>query len=542
MYWSIIRLFLGLLFSGGLPATMWLATKTVPPPEEVCDNARDDDNDGLIDLNDPDCACASVEPVSLIPNPSFEERGCCPRNHSQLGCADTWIQASEATTDYLHTCGWMGWDYIPTPVPFPDGDGCVGFRNGRFAVNEFREEKEPNFKEYAGACLLSPLRANTTYLFRFYVGFSDFSHSPPTEITFFGTTDCANLPFGLGDREFGCPSNDPNWKLLASVGASGNMNWVQREVKIRPTQDIYAIAVGPTCRGLSGEEDIYYFFDNLLLADQKAFEFQISEHGNPCVDTFSMSIPEYDTLQYQWYRDGVAITGATTARLHPVGANGNYQVRITSSAGCKLTNDYLLERPSFFEEQEAVICYDDFYQFHSQTLWESGTYTETLKSVDQCDSVIQLNLRVTEDKIDSVAVKLFEGETLSVGNYNFTAAGEHLAYLKTDIGCDSTVHINLDYYHVFIPTAFSPNGDGVNDTFSIFGNEDLVKVQSLRIFNRWGQLLYNGTEQPPDAPAVGWDGNTRSGQAPNGVYIYTVELLMKDDKVRTQRGTVTLIR
>jgi gliding motility-associated-like protein len=541
MKWGIIKYLIGLLVAVGLFGA-WSDSRLSHPPGEICDNALDDNGDGLIDLNDPDCACASVEPISLIPNPSFEERSCCPRNHSQLNCADTWIQASEATTDYLHTCGWMGWDYIPTPTPFPDGDGCVGFRNGRFDIEEQREEKEPNFKEYAGACLLSPLRANNTYLFRFYIGFSQAKNSPPTEVTFFGTTDCTNLPFGLGDRAFGCPSNDPNWKLLASVGASGNMNWVQRQVSITPREDIYAIAVGPTCRGLSGDDDIYYFFDNLVLADQKSFEFQITEIGNPCVDSFSMNIPAYDTLQYQWYRDGIAIPGATSARLHPVGGNGNYQVRITSSQGCKITNDYFFERPAFFEEQEAVICHDESYRFHSQTLWDTGVYTETLKSVDHCDSVIQLSLRVTEDKIDSIAVKLFEGETLEVGSYNFSVAGEHLAYVKTAIGCDSTVHIDLDYYHVFIPTAFSPNDDGVNDVFSIFGDDDLVSVESLRIFNRWGQLMYEGSELAPEAPALGWDGKTRQGPAPNGVYIYSADLLMEDGQLRNRKGAITLIR
>ena len=47
--------------------------------DEICENGRDDDRDGLIDLNDPDCACAVIQPKSLIPNPSFEEFSCCPK-------------------------------------------------------------------------------------------------------------------------------------------------------------------------------------------------------------------------------------------------------------------------------------------------------------------------------------------------------------------------------------------------------------------------------------------------------------------------------
>ena len=51
---------------------------------EICDNAVDDDDDGLIDLNDPDCTCAVIEPESLIPNPSFEDMNCCPNAPSKL--------------------------------------------------------------------------------------------------------------------------------------------------------------------------------------------------------------------------------------------------------------------------------------------------------------------------------------------------------------------------------------------------------------------------------------------------------------------------
>ncbi|PHN03978.1 T9SS type B sorting domain-containing protein [Flavilitoribacter nigricans] len=539
MKWGIINVLVILLLAGyhydWYPAT--------PVKGEICDNGIDDDADGLIDLNDPDCTCPSVDPISLIPNPSFEDRSCCPRNRSQLNCAETWIQASEATTDYIHTCGWMGWDYLPVPLPIPNGEGCVGYRNGRFMTNEFTDDTEPNWKEYAGACLLSPLRADNSYTFQFYVGFTFGKNSPATEVVFYGTTDCANLPFGMGQRDFGCPSNDPNWKVLGSVSASGNFNWVQKEIDIRPKEDIYAIAIGPSCRELSGTEDYYYFFDNLILADQKAFEFQVTERGNPCVDTFSLSVPDYDTLQYQWYRDGVAIQGATSARLQPVGESGNYQVRITGSEGCKLTNDFIFDRPFFYEEQEMVICQEDIYQFHSQSLSRSGVYTETLKSVDHCDSIIQLDLRVTSDQVDSIAVKIFDGEAYRVGAYNFSERGRHLAHLETAIGCDSTVHVDLEYYHVYIPNAFSPNDDGINDTFTIFGDQDLIMIKSLQVFNRWGQMIYDREDLTPNETSESWDGHLRNGKiAPNGVYLYSMSLLMEDGVLRQRQGALTLMR
>nr|MCU0349139.1 hypothetical protein [Saprospiraceae bacterium] len=208
-------------------------TATTFLPVEVCDNAIDDDEDGLIDLNDPDCDCPEALPQSLIPNPSFEDRICCPLDRSQLYCADTWIQASEPTTDYLHTCGWMGWPDLPPPLPFPDGDGCVGFRNGRIGNPNGPngpEESNLNWKEYAGACLISPLLAGVEYRFEFWIGFTQSFNSPPTTISFYGTTDCENLPFGINNTKHGCPLNGEGWVELGSVPISGALEWKLKEI------------------------------------------------------------------------------------------------------------------------------------------------------------------------------------------------------------------------------------------------------------------------------------------------------------------------
>lgn len=540
MKWIVINTLAFLLLASTL--LNWHLTPTVL--EEVCDNGIDDDADDLIDLNDPDCSCASAAPFSLIPNPSFEDKSCCPNSNSQLDCADTWIQASAATTDYMHTCGWLGWENIPLPLPIPDGEGCVGYRNGRFAINEFSGVTEPKWKEYVGACLLSPLRANTDYTFRFNLGFSNAENSPPTEVVFYGTSACENLPFGTeADRTFGCPSNDPNWRILGSLPVIGNPNsWVEREINITPQADVHAIAIGPSCKILTANNDLFYFFDNLILADQKAFEFEVTEHGNPCIDTFSLQIPDYDSLQYQWYRDGIAIEGAIGAMLQPVTEDGNYQVRLTSSEGCTVTKGYLFERPFSSEIQEVTICEGEAYSFHSQTLRESGTYYETLKSADYCDSTIQLNLQIATEAVDSITAKIFPGETYKAGSYEFTQAGEHLATLQTPNACDSLLYIELDFYQVYIPNAFSPNDDGVNDTFYVFGDQDLLMIESLRIFDRWGQLVYEGKELPPNDASKAWDGNTRSSPLPNGVYVYSVRLLMEDGGIRHKKGAITLLR
>jgi len=96
--------------------------------QEICNNALDDDMDGLINLNDDDCDCSGFggsEISSLIPNPSFEEMSCCPGPPAMLSCAENWIQSSLATSDYFNLCGFTEFDimgFIDAELPI-SGDG-----------------------------------------------------------------------------------------------------------------------------------------------------------------------------------------------------------------------------------------------------------------------------------------------------------------------------------------------------------------------------------------------------------------------------------
>ena len=127
--------------------------------DEICDNGIDDDDDGLIDINDPDCVCEIVNLESLFPNPSFEDYNCCPETDSQLSCAEGWEQASGGTTDYVNTCDYMVVDQM---LPFPDGEGAVLFLNG--TVNNGSGPEI--YKEYVGACLNSPMKKDSIYKFK----------------------------------------------------------------------------------------------------------------------------------------------------------------------------------------------------------------------------------------------------------------------------------------------------------------------------------------------------------------------------------------
>jgi gliding motility-associated-like protein len=88
---------------------------------------------------------------------------------------------------------------------------------------------------------------------------------------------------------------------------------------------------------------------------------------------------------------------------------------------------------------------------------------------------------------------------------------------------------------IFIPNTFTPNGDGNNDVFYVYGNA-IVKVK-MRIYNQWGQFLYESQQLQN-----GWDGNYKGQMQPNGVYVYYVDLTLNDGTTAMRKGTITLLR
>jgi gliding motility-associated-like protein len=106
-------------------------------------------------------------------------------------------------------------------------------------------------------------------------------------------------------------------------------------------------------------------------------------------------------------------------------------------------------------------------------------------------------------------------------------------------GCEDTAYVKMEIdYTMFeiIPSAFSPNNDGRNDVFHI-GHLKYQRLLEFRIFNRWGQEIFNTVD-----PLKGWDGTYKGVAQEAGVYNYLIRIATPDGKQRTFKGDVTLIR
>ena len=86
---------------------------------------------------------------------------------------------------------------------------------------------------------------------------------------------------------------------------------------------------------------------------------------------------------------------------------------------------------------------------------------------------------------------------------------------------------------MLVPHAFTPNNDGLNDTFRPIVDYERVRMFNMAVYNHWGQLIFETTN-----PAEGWDGK----DAPAGVYSWVISYSGIAGKVMKMRGVVSLIK
>ncbi|MBK9984896.1 MAG: gliding motility-associated C-terminal domain-containing protein [Saprospiraceae bacterium] len=112
-------------------------------------------------------------------------------------------------------------------------------------------------------------------------------------------------------------------------------------------------------------------------------------------------------------------------------------------------------------------------------------------------------------------------------------------------GCMAQARLLLDDEsnpQVFIPNVFSPNGDGVNDLFTIYGNKDVKEIVEMRIFDRWGNFVYMNTHFPPNEENYGWDGSFRNSNMNPDVFAYWARVQFVDGAEGFYKGDITLVR
>ncbi len=122
---------------------------------------------------------------------------------------------------------------------------------------------------------------------------------------------------------------------------------------------------------------------------------------------------------------------------------------------------------------------------------------------------------------------------------------EYVLLVQDENGCLATTSLRIFVDRsadVFIPNAFSPDNSGSNDRFTVFARaESVVEVKSLRVFSRWGEIVFENKNFQPNDLSVGWDGTHRGRELNEAVFAYFAEVEMIDGRIEVFKGDVTLL-
>lgn len=246
--------------------------------------------------------------------------------------------------------------------------------------------------------------------------------------------------------------------------------------------------------------------------------------------------------------------------------SGTYLDTIVSLFGCDsfITLNLLVRNTSTYTYGDSI-CDGDHVVFNGITHTSSGTFLDTILNSAGCDSFIIFNLTVFPNP--TVIINGGNDTLLMPGQSLFLRAtgantyvwnnGNNLAFqtitptesssyyvIGTDTnGCvddDSILVIlsdKVDSTKIAIPSAFSPNGDGINDILRILATYNIT-IDEWVIFNRWGELVFSGTGYESF-----WDGTFRGREQPQGTYVYYIKGRSKTSQNTIMyHGNVTLLR
>jgi gliding motility-associated-like protein len=126
-----------------------------------------------------------------------------------------------------------------------------------------------------------------------------------------------------------------------------------------------------------------------------------------------------------------------------------------------------------------------------------------------------------------------------------TANTTYTVVVKNKGGCTATdavkITVACDDSNLFLPTAFTPNGNTTNEVFYPSG-VGIFRIVSLQIFNRWGELVFQKFNFLPNDKSAGWDGYYKGKIVPVGNYVYTIDIICSNNILLSRKGNILLLR
>ncbi len=287
------------------------------------------------------------------------------------------------------------------------------------------------------------------------------------------------------------------------------------------------------------------------ISEPGTYVLMVTNLANGCTDSDQVvitkegpvTVPEATQPPCFGDKGAIALTGATggeTPYLYSID-NGNnfsssaiftslepglYSAIVQDANGCQFDEVVLIEQPNLFDidvESQVTIHLGESYQLNTLV-------NVPVTEIEKVDWFPGFNLSCT-DCLDPIA--------------NPTASTTYTVTVVTKSGCKDSapVFFRVDKSGgVYVPNAFSPNGDGTNDVFMIFSDtKSVLKVNSFLVFNRWGESVYQYFNFSPNDPAYGWDGKHKGLPLDPAVFTWFAEIEFIDGRVEIFKGDITLM-
>jgi len=229
------------------------------------------------------------------------------------------------------------------------------------------------------------------------------------------------------------------------------------------------------------------------------------------------------TPSYQYSLDGKSFQNDTLFRNLKA---GKYTITIKDSIGC-LSNTYMT-----LNQPEKLIV-----DAGKDTTIELGFGTILVANYIPRDREVTYKWSPIE-----FITKCSDCKRTEVMPYNATY---FKILLKDENGCVAidSVLVNVEKKRsIYIPNAFSPNYDGWNDKFTAFSNQAAKSIQLMRVYNRWGGLVYETRNIPLNDDKFGWDGFFNGKELPPDVFTYYMEIEFVDGVILPYKGDITIIK
>ena len=310
----------------------------------------------------------------------------------------------------------------------------------------------------------------------------------------------------LGADIFACAADFP---FTLDAGVYESYAWASGEdvqtISVAAPGD-YAVTVFNSCGTASDELTIF-------LVEPPA-EISLGDDFAICEDQFPIELEIEETnLDVEW-------STGSTSEIISVFSEGIYAVSVSNQCGVSDASILISSIPNPLESELLTLCQGEFVEFLGENYSVEGVYEVIVPATEigECDTYWTINVNVIP--LDTIVeyIQIGEGEIVYYNGEAFDESGLYYLTEPTEGACDRIVKLLVDVedeIFVYVPSAFSPDNDGVNDYFkpvlTLLGDLSL-NLFEFEIYDRFGHIIY----ETSDISTVGWNG---SGYMDSNYYV-----------------------